>query len=74
MRLEGYILFSENMANRYPGYCLDSKGHIVASTDTQINLDELLAIFRSKDISKYEKEKDRIFGFTSRYTTQNSLE
>ena len=74
VRLEGYLLFSENMANRYPGYCLDSFGHIVPSTDTQINLDELLALFRSKDIAKYQKEKERIFGFTSRYTTQKAQE
>ena len=68
VRLEGYQLFSENMAKRYPGYILDKQGHIVNMTDTTVNMDELPGLLRSKDIEKYEKEKEKFFGFTSRYT------
>ena len=69
VRLEGYLLFSEMMAKQYPGYMLDRKGHIVTSTDALIDLDELLNLFRSKDIARYEADRDKLFGFTSRYTS-----
>ena len=74
VKLEGYQLFSENLAKTYPGYYLDSKGHILPSTDHLVNLDELLALLRSKDITRYEKVKDKFFGPTGRYTTQNACE
>ena len=72
VRLDGYLLFSEMMAKRYPGYALGPKGHILPTTDYQINLDELLALLRSKDIEKYTKEKEKYFGPTGRYTTGNA--
>ena len=37
-------------------------------------MDELLDFLRSKDISRYEKEKDKFFGPTSRFTTGNATE
>ena len=39
VKLDGYLLFSEMMAKRYPGYCLDKEGCIVPSTDITVNLD-----------------------------------
>ena len=71
-RLEGYLTFSENLAARYPGYLLDSKGFIVPSTDHKINLDELMSLLRSKEIQKYKKEKVRFFGKSGRYTTMHA--
>ena len=62
------------MAKRYPGYTLDKHGHIINMTDTTVNMDELLGLLRSKDIENYEKEKEKFFGFTSRYTTQDAKE
>ena len=54
-RLEGYLTFTENIAHRYPGYLLDKKTNfIMPSTDHRINLDELLAMLRSKNIDQYE--------------------
>ena len=37
-------------------------------------MDELFEFFRSKDLSRYEAEKDKFFGATSRYTTGNAVE
>ena len=62
------------MAKRYPGYMLAKSGHILPSDDIKINLDELFEFFRSKDLSRYEAEKDKFFGATSRYTTGNAVE
>ena len=47
---------------------------IVPTTDHKVNVDELLALFRSKDIARYEKEKDKFFGTSGRYTTENAQE
>ena len=74
-RLEGYHTFTENIQRRYPGYMLDLKtNRIVSSTDRKVNLDDLLALFRSKDLAKYEREKDTFFGPSGRYTTENAQE
>ena len=75
VRLEGYLTFSENLAKRYPGYMLDQKTHlIVPTTDHRVNVDELFALFRSKDVERYEREKDKFFGPSGRYTTENAQE
>ena len=75
VRLEGYLTFSENMAKRYPGYMLDTKtNEIFPSTDHRVNVDELFTLFRSKDIARYEREKDKFFGPSGRYTTENAQE
>ena len=74
VKLDGFLNFTENMQKRYPGYCLSAKGHIVPSTDETLNLDELLGFFRSKDLSRYEKEKAKFFGPSARYTTGNAVE
>ena len=50
------------------------EGIIVPTTDKTINLDELLAFFRSKDISRYEREKGKFFGTSGRFTTENAQE
>ena len=69
VRLDGYMTFSENLASRYPGYMLDKEGLCVPKTDPTVNLDELMTLFRSKNIARYESEKERFFGTTARYTT-----
>ena len=76
VRLEGYLLFSENLAKRYPGYMLSKEveGIIVPSTDKTVNLDELLDFFRSKDLSRYDREKDKFFGTSGRFTSANAQE
>ena len=43
-------------------------------TEITVNLDDLLALLRSKDIARYERERDKFFGKTSRYTTGNAKE
>ena len=37
-------------------------------------MDELLALLRSNDIARYEREKAKFFGVTGRYTTGNAAE
>lgn len=68
-----YRTFSENMAIKWPGYVLEGQ-HIVNSTDRLVHLDDLLSLFRSKDIDRYEREKAMFFGDQARYTTGNSQE
>ena len=63
------MTFSENLASRYPGYMLDKERLCVPKTDVVVNLDELFDFFRSKDISRYEREKDKFFGASARYTS-----
>ena len=74
VRLDGYLLWSENITKRYPGYMLTQEGTILPTTEITVNLDDLLALLRSKEIEKYERERDTFFGKTSRYTTGNSKE
>lgn len=75
VRLEGYMTFSENIQTRYPGYKMDETTlQIVPTTDHKVVLDELLEFLRSKDIDRYEKEKDKFFGRSGRYITENSQE
>ena len=52
-RLDGYLTFSEAMQKHFPGYVLKNRA-IVAKTDHAIDMDDLLALLRSKDISRYE--------------------
>ena len=43
-------LFSERFRDMYPGYTLESEGHIVAKPETQtISLRELMNFLKSKD-------------------------
>ena len=58
---ETYRTFSENLAHRWPGYVLAQSGHIFNSTDRLVHMDDLLNLLRSKDIDRYEREKDLFF-------------
>jgi hypothetical protein len=71
---ETFKTFSQNMADRWPGYVLQKSGHIFNSTDRLIHMDDLLSLLRSKDIDRYEREKDLFFSHQARYTTGNSKE
>ena len=70
---ETYTTFSENLAMRWPGYVLQGQ-NIVNSTDRLVHLDDLLNLLRSKDIDRYNREKEMFFGNQARYTTGNSQE
>ena len=65
--------FAENLALKWPGYVLQGQ-HIVNSTDRLVHMDDLLSLFRSKDIDRYNREKEMFFGKQARYTTGNSQE
>ena len=54
--------YSENLAFKWPGYVLGRYGHIFNATDQLVNMDQHLALLRSKDIDRYEREKDILFG------------
>ena len=47
------MTFSENMCKKFPGYKIGLDHLISNVSDISIDLDELMALFRSKDISKY---------------------
>ena len=74
VRLDGYTTFTENYAKRYPGYVLDKQGMCVPSTDHTVNLDKLFHLLRSRDIDSYIRNKDKFFGPSARYTTQDAVE
>ena len=75
VKIEGYMIYSDWIAKRYPGYLLDkTTNQIVPSTDHRVHLDEFFALMRSTDIARYEKEKDKFFGPSGRFTTGNSVE
>ena len=69
-----YMTWDEMMQKKYPGYVLGNDCIINNQSDILINLDELLALFRSKDIARYHQVKDRFFGKQARYTTANAQE
>ena len=48
--------------------------HILPKTDITVHLDDLLALLRSTNLARYEREKEIFFGPTSRYTTGASRE
>jgi hypothetical protein len=71
---ESWFTFQETLQRKFPGYKLGSDHLISNVSDITINLDELLALFRSKDIGYYNQVKDKFFGKQSRYTTANAVE
>ena len=74
-KLNGYETFSETLRRKSPGYKLDPQTlFIVPDTDHRVNLDEFFALMRSKDIKAYEKNKDKFFGPSGRFTTENAIE
>jgi len=75
VKIDGYMLYSEWISKRYPGYLLDKNTNlIVSTTDHRVHLDEFFALMRSTDIARYEKEKDKFFGPSGRFTTRNAIE
>ena len=75
VKLDGYETFSETLKRKSPGYKLDTKTlYIVPDTDHRVNLDEFFALMRSKDIAAYERDKDKFFGPSGRFTTENAIE
>lgn len=71
---DSFRTVSENIAFKWPGYILSKSGHIFNNTDHLLHMDDLLALMRSKDIDRYEREKDYFFSRNARYTTGNSRE
>ena len=54
--------FAENLAHKWPGYILTKSGHIFNGTDRLIQMDDLLALMRSKDVDRYQCQKELFFG------------
>ena len=59
---ENWRTVPENIAIKYPGYLLNKSGHIYNNSDHFVNMDDLLALMRSRDIDRYESEKELFFG------------
>ena len=53
---------SENIAHKWPGYVMAKSGHIFNGTDRVLHMDDLLALLRSKDVDRYQREKELFFG------------
>ena len=71
---ETWLTWEEGISTSYPGYFLDENLTISNKSDILIDLDEIITLFRSKDISKYQQVKNHFFGHQARYTTQNAEE
>lgn len=69
---DNFRTYQENIALKWPGYELGRSGHIICTTDHLVHLDDLYALMKSKDIDRYEREKDYFFGSNARYSTGNS--
>lgn len=48
---------SENLAHKWPGYVFAKSRHIFNSTDNLVHMDDMLALMRSKDIDRYQRDK-----------------
>ena len=59
---ESWMTFGESLQRKFPGYKLGADQLISNVSDITINLDELLTLFRSKDIARYHQVKDHFFG------------
>ena len=59
---DSYLLYSENLAKRWPGYMLNKSFQIVPHTDHCIEQRDLLALLRSKNLDQYRAQKDHFFG------------
>ena len=59
---ETFRTYSENMAHKYPGYVLSESGHIINGTDRLVHMDDVLALMRSKDLARYERDMELYFG------------
>jgi hypothetical protein len=66
--------WSEMMQQRFPGYFLGSDMLIHNKSDISIDMDELLTLFRSKDLARYSKLKALWFGKQARFTTGKAVE
>ena len=55
---DSWYTFGENLQKRFPGYQLGSDHLISNVSDITIDLDELMGLFRSKDLERYHKVKD----------------
>ena len=71
---DSYRTYAENLALRWPGYALQQSGHIMNVSDRIVCMDQLQNLLRSKDLDRYEREKDIFFGPQARYTTGNASE
>ena len=69
------MTWTENVQHRFPGYVLDKEiTRLTNLSVPTIELDELLDFFRSKDLSRYEKEKGKFFTGDSRFLSGKAQE
>jgi len=54
---DGWLTFAENIEKNYPGYNLGADNLISNVSDITIDLDELMALLRSKDFVRYHQVK-----------------
>ena len=67
-----WMTFTEGMAKKYPGFCLDKeKIFLYNKTAVEIDLNEMKALFASKDIGRYEEIKSKWFDGTSLFVKPN---
>lgn len=61
---EEYFKFTEGINHKFPGYSLTSTHTPVLKndSDTDIDLEELVKLFKSKDLERYEEVKGNFFG------------
>ena len=59
-KIEGYYTYTEGIKRKHPNSVLTPKG-LIPKNEIPIDLDELFGLLRSKDIRRYELEKDKFF-------------
>ena len=65
---DSWYTWDELLSKKFPGYYLDDSQIICNKSDVTIDLDELIGLFRSKDIARYNEVKQHFFGSQARYT------
>jgi hypothetical protein len=54
--------FSEMLAENYPKYILGERNLLINVSDNEIDINDLKSFLMSKDLDRYEKEKELYFG------------
>ena len=68
-----YLLFSESIATKYPGYIMDKKYRIQNKDDVEVDLNRFKDLLLSKNIDDYFSNKDKYFGKQTRFLNREPI-
>lgn len=67
-----YMLYSEGIAFKFPGYDVDKKYYVRNVSDIEVNPNKLRSLLLSKDILNYKQVKSDFFGNQARFLNQKA--